>query len=159
MLRQRYKRWGFKLYEIVINSADGLWVNGARVFTEGSPEVIELRSRLEDSGRLLPDGTSLCIHVQRTPDGLNFTIQGTRTEFNSQGNVMKWIAADFLVDSESVVQGAALEIDHIWGTKVANVGSLRSSTRPYDTSYTVRLTPSLHRLRTNYFRAVKPNIT
>jgi hypothetical protein len=69
---------------------------------------------------------------------------------------MKWIEADFLVDSESVVQGAALEIDHIWGTKVANVGSLRSSTRTYDTSYTVRLTPSLHRLRTNYFRAVKP---
>ena len=107
-VKTEIQKVGFKLYEIVINSADGLWVNGGRIFTEGSPEVIELRSRLEDSGRLLPDGTNLCIHVQQTPDGLKFTIQGTRTEFNSQGNVMKWIAADFLVDSKSVVQGAVL---------------------------------------------------
>ena len=153
-VKTEIQKVGFKLYQIVINRADGLWVNDGRIFTEGSTEVKDLRSKLEESGKLLPDGTTLCIHVQRTPEGLKFTVQGTRTEFNSQGYVMNWIQEDFLVDGASVVQGAVLEIDHIWGTKVANLGDLRSSTPTYDTSYTVRLTPALHKLRTSYFRAV-----
>jgi hypothetical protein len=155
-VKTEIQRMRFKLYEIVINKADGLWINNGRVFTEGSTQVKDLRSKLKESGKLLPDGTSLCIHVQRTPEGLKFTGQGTRTEFNSQRRVMNWIEADFLVDGASVVQGAALEIDHIWGTKVANLGDLRSSTPTYDVSYTVRLTPALHKLRTSYFRAIQP---
>lgn len=144
-----------KLYQTVIDSASGQWIDNCRVFTEGSPEVIELRKK---EGLRFPKGTSLCIHVERTAEGvLKFTTLATRTPRNKHNRIITYIEKHFCVDDMPVKKvDMALQDDHVWPTKASGLGNLRSWNKVYDVSLTIKLPHELHTLRTNYFEKVKP---